>query len=203
MNTIHLSDAQLKVVQTALKAMTRAGLGQFDYMLEEFFPAKCYSIGADIKDLAKPLKQAFFPEYPGNGGPGISLAAKEVKIAYEVEGVITQYLYLKNNNGWFDWTTGSIEPLNLSGEKLPVIDGHEELKYKDFPLGDKKEAHELWTAFRKEQWEKLWAAAEKISLPDCESKVIMEGITEDEFCGHPYVFVRCHKPRNNVSEVKF
>jgi len=195
-NTIHLSDAQLKVVQTALKAMTRAGLGQFDYMLEEFFPAKCYKIGTDIKDLARPLKQELFPEYPNNGGPGISLAAKETQIAYEVEGVITQYLHLKNNGGWFDWTTGSNSPLGLSGEKLPVIDGHEELTYKDYTIPEEHQQLCL-DLFRSTEYTKIRAIIGSMNIPNNDGLEIMEGATDDGFCGHPYIFVRVHKPRNN------
>jgi len=135
---LNLTESQLNVVYNALEAFTRAHTGQFDIWYESTF----YYI--KNKEDRKKFKTLFYDNIrhlndvmkdhilDATNNIGITQSSEESKIAYEISKVIKQFTSVKNNNGYFGYTTCFDGPLQLSQEPTPRID---EFKgYKDFPI---------------------------------------------------------------------
>lgn len=82
-------------------------------------------------------------------------------IAYEIRQTIRQYLTVKNNDGFFDYMhVGFDDPLEVSSEPLPVIEGF--VKEKVFPVSNKEINTKLNRMFKakKPNWPKMWELVE-------------------------------------------
>lgn len=205
---ITLSEEHTKVILTALEAFSRMRIGQFRYALEEVFPKECWDLGWDkMQELERPLKAAFFPNDPPNGGPGIcSEQASDGRIAYEIQKTIQQYRALKKSGGWFgsgyDFD-GNL--LNPSGLPPPKIDGLDEMQYMDFLIPDQQKAYGL---YNQKDYEKLFHHIGKtiLNLPRGDKTEIVEKYIEETPSKIEYknqLYVRVHKPRKPLDSSTF
>jgi hypothetical protein len=203
---ITLSEPQIQVILAALEAFKRFRINQPKTALESIFPKQCWDLGWDkMEELCRPIQQAFFPDYPPNGGPGIcnSSIGKEPQIAYEIQKQIEQYQALKKSNGWFGSGRefdGAI--LNPSGEPPPKIEGLEEMQSKKFLIPDQKKAYEL---YKQEDFNGLWdyVKEEMPDLPSGDTYHIIEGMEDHFYCGSPMLYVEVKKPRKSVENKEF
>ena len=95
------------------------------------------------------------PELPGNSYYGI--VAKEVKdgtIAYEIYSTIRQYLALKKNDGYSGMGTQFRDPLELSGEPLPIIEDFQ--KEKCFVINGKSIVNKIKQYEDSKDFSRMW-----------------------------------------------
>ena len=194
MTTIQLTDNQLRTIQSALETYYRLRSGQIGMALEEVYPDKMLSW--DEKDTMERLvKQMVFPlptnvpddiikHRPGlhaNEAFGIGQKALgDANLAYELYGTIRQYLAVKRNDGWFGCNTSFDDPVKVTEEPLPVIEGF--TKTKLFPV-PKKLQKKVWTYMDKceqktcttEEAQDIWNALDKeMELPQSNFHKIVE-----------------------------
>lgn len=82
-------------------------------------------------------------------------------LAYEIRQTIRQYLTVKSNDGFFNYMNVSFDdPLKVTEEPLPVIEGFE--KSKTFVVEDSKINNQLNKLFKekKPNWQKMWELVE-------------------------------------------
>ena len=82
-------------------------------------------------------------------------------IAYEIRQTIRQYLTVKRNDGFFDYmNVGFDDPLNVSGEPLPTIEGFS--KEKVYAVKNKNINTRLNRLFaaKSPNWKKMWELVE-------------------------------------------
>jgi hypothetical protein len=131
MTTIKLTDKHLRVIELALEVYCRMKLGQFTYAIEEAFGYIC---SVDDKELLEDVhvnlrrilfKDVEFMQKSQHASYGITNeAVGDGREAYEIRQVIRQYRTVKQNDGFFDPRfTSNDDPLKVSGEPLPIIEG--------------------------------------------------------------------------------
>lgn len=153
MNTVKLSNTHLQVISKALEVYSRLKAGQISIALDEAFDFKLTYEERDICE--KFVRQITHKELPSNSYYGV--ACKEIgngQIAYEVLKVFRQYLAVSRNNGYFKHTVDYQEPLKVSTEPLPIIEGFK--TYKDIevhPRAGKKILDYLGKGKYKEMWD--------------------------------------------------
>jgi hypothetical protein len=118
--TIDLQKHHVDTILLALEVLQRLHLGQFRMALETAFKKKSMKFGWDkLAELERPLKEAYFPEYPGNSGPGIcGDITQEAKVAFEIQNLLELCLALRETEE-FDALAPVLTP---SGLPLPVIE---------------------------------------------------------------------------------
>ncbi len=207
---IELSDSQIRVLLAALEAFQRFRINQPKAAFEQIFPKQCHDLGWDkMEELCRPIQQAFLPDYPSNGGPGICNPSigKEPQIAYEIQKQIEQYQALKKSNGWFGSGRefdGAM--LNPSGEPPPKIDGLEEMLCKDFLIPEEYQDG-IFVLIWANDYEKLWETVKEAlpDLPHGDKMEILEKDTEETPWNetNEKYHVRVHKPRKPVENKEF
>lgn len=169
--TITLEEHHVNAVMMALEVLQRLHLGQFRIALAEAFKKKYLELGFDkFQELEVPLKEAIFPEYPGNGGPGIcGDTTQEAKVAFEVQKAIELCLALRKSGGFFGYGKefdGNI--LCPSGLPTPVIEEVKEVVTIPFPEEFQEKAVSILERYGKDghstvdQSTELWSMAPKI-----------------------------------------
>lgn len=163
-----------------------------------------------MEELCRPIQQAFLPDYPSNGGPGICNPSigKEPQIAYEIQKQIEQYQALKKSNGWFGSGRefdGAM--LNPSGEPPPKIDGLEEMLCKDFLVPEECQ-DTVRHLIENKSYQKLWDIINDVipSLPRGDKMEIVKVFDKDvhwTLAQHTKYHVRVHKPRKPVENKEF
>lgn len=175
-HNLKLTDAQLAVIKDALKAYSRAQMGQFKIAFEQIFyccPDKEYKekylkepllnwhLGNALENL---LKVSLFKADSGftepHAGAGIGNVSEQGKIAYEVMTVIDQFLSVQENDGFWPNTLRRqfAEPLQLSKNPLPEIEGFQ--KFKDFPMPKEYTFH-LRKATEKKDYKTAWGIVDQ------------------------------------------
>lgn len=120
MNTLKVSDKQLRVIQNALELYARIGIGQFDRVLDEFWDIK-----GDRQTARRYLDMAHveITGYPANAGISISMAESKFKIAWDIYRIIRKNLFDKNPYKVAGFTPVDGDPVyRLSDETLPVLE---------------------------------------------------------------------------------
>ena len=191
--TITLHEHHVNAILMSLEVLQRLHLGQFRIALETAFKKKSLDLGWDkMTELEKPLKEAYFPEYPVNGGPSIcGDTTKEAKVSFEIQKAIELCLALRDSGGLFKSGTrfdgNTLAPSNLP---LPVID---EIKEDvTIPFIEEHQAEALEIHQRAEvkkgnglkDYQRLWELAPK-TRGDQNRIVIEDGI----------VVLKVHRPR--------
>lgn len=204
---IEFADYHVPVLLAALEAFQRFRINQPRTALEEIFPKECWELGYDrMEKIVAPIQEAFFPDHPTNGGPGIcsERAGKEAHLAYEIKKTIQQYLALKKSNGWFGSTVdfdGNL--LNPSGNPPPKIEGLDEMQYKSFLIPDQKTAKDLYESA---DYEALWKLI-KENMPDLPMgssyEIVSKDLNADLWRDGEKLYVRVHKPRKKLDGEKF
>jgi hypothetical protein len=153
---LKLTKNQMGVICRALEALERAQMGQFKIALEQIFEFE-YD-----KEYRKHLKDVSWDEYnaleqmlksfifnrdsgtqQNNSYFGIAGTSESAKIAYEINKVLSQFLAVEQNDGYWQPVYRSYDdPLHLSQE--PIAEVAEFQKYKDFPIPKKH-----WSELRK------------------------------------------------------
>jgi hypothetical protein len=153
---LKLTKNQMGVICRALEALERAQMGQFKIALEQIFEFE-YD-----KEYRKHLKDVSWDEYnaleqmlksfifnrdsgtqQNNSYFGIAGTSESAKIAYEINKVLSQFLAVEQNDGYWQPVYRSYDdPLHLSRE--PIAEVAEFQKYKDFPIPKKH-----WSELRK------------------------------------------------------
>jgi hypothetical protein len=204
---ITLSEPQIQVILAALEAFQRFRINQPKTALEQIFPKQYHDLDWDkMEELCRPIQQAFFPDYPPNGGPGIcnSSIGKEPQIAYEIQKQIEQYLALKKNGGYFgSGREFDGADLNPSGEPPPKIEGLEEMKYKDFLVPEECQ-DTIRHLIENKSYPKLWQIIND-ALPDLPRGDKMEVINKfmDDNGDFRLFHVRVYKPRKKIDGSEF
>jgi hypothetical protein len=91
------------------------------------------------------------------------------QLAYEIRQTIRQYLAVKKNDGYFSHMYVSYDdPLKITGEPLPIIEGFE--KEKIFAVEDgqiNRQLNKLFKLKKDDKWPKMWKLIEEnCGLPD-------------------------------------
>ena len=153
---LKLTKNQMGVICRALEALERAQMGQFKIALEQIFEFE------SDKEYRKHLKDVSWDEYnaleqmlksfifnrdsgtqQNNSYFGITGTSESAKIAYEINKVLSQFLAVEQNDGYWQPVYRSYDdPLHLSRE--PIAEVAEFQKYKDFPIPKKH-----WSELRK------------------------------------------------------
>jgi hypothetical protein len=153
---LKLTKNQMGVICRALEALERAQMGQFKIALEQIFEFE------SDKEYRKHLKDVSWDEYnaleqmlksfifnrdsgtqQNNSYFGIAGTSESAKIAYEINKVLSQFLAVEQNDGYWQPVYRSYDdPLHLSRE--PIAEVAEFQKYKDFPIPKKH-----WSELRK------------------------------------------------------
>lgn len=97
------------------------------------------------------------PHLQGNAAFGV--AHEEMKksggtLAYEIYSTIRQYVALKNNDGYHGRGTDFRDPLELTGVKLPAIEGF--VDEKRFMIKGKAIVNKLLKYEESKDWNKYW-----------------------------------------------
>ena len=189
MNDIKLSDTHLRVINRALEVYFRMRSGQVGIALDTAFD-EC--IDWESRDLIEKMVRKLIIDDKELSSPGASYGFNshkigDAKIAYEIRSVFRQYLAVKNNDGFFDYTTVDFQdPLKASDEPLPEVVNF--VKYIDhvFNPAQSKKINQL---HNKKKYKEAWDYIDelKLDLPSGEGVELVSG-----FNG---VTMRIHKPR--------
>lgn len=170
MNTVKLSNTHLQVITKALEVYSRLKAGQISIALGEAFDFKLTYEERDICE--KFVRQITHKDLSSNSYYGI--ACEEMgngQIAYEVLKVFQQYLAVSSNNGYFGHTVNYLEPLKVSAEPLPIIEGFK--KYKDIEVHPKA-GKKILNFMVKEKYKEMWEYIDTIKgIPKGEKKEIV------------------------------
>jgi hypothetical protein len=128
-----------------------------------------------------------------NGSWGISQpeCGEEAHIAYEVSSTLRQYRFVSENGGFFKFANRSFdEPLEISDEDLPEIEGF--VKYKDYHI-DEADSKQLHAFIEDKNWVSAWGYVDtvlrpKYSIPLSHTSSSIQG-------DNPY-YIRVIKPLN-------
>lgn len=151
---IELTEKQAQIVQMALEIYSRMRMGQFGIALDEAFMDK--SLHWDEREQVETyLKSKFFPELSKNSYYGITSdkTGKDAGIAYEIRQTIRQYMAVKRNDGCYDWTNDYDDPLKVSEEPLPTIEGF--VKWKEVPV-PKKIQRDVIDFYTNKKYKEMW-----------------------------------------------
>ena len=189
MNDIKLSDTHLCVINRALEVYYRMRSGQIGIALDRAYD-KC--IDYDSRDLIEKMIRKLIIDDDKLSSPSASYGFNsdeigDARIAYEIQGVFRQYLAVKRNDGFFDYSTVDFrDPLKASEEPLPEIVNF--IKYIDhvFTPEQSKKINQL---HNKKKYKEAWDYIDnlKLDLPKGEGVELISG-----FNG---VTMRIHKPR--------
>ena len=189
MNDIKLSDTHLCVINRALEVYYRMRSGQIGIALDTAYD-KC--IDYDSRDLIEKMVRKLVIEDEKLSSPSASYGFNsdeigDARIAYEIQCVFRQYLAVKRNDGFFDFSTVDFrDPLKASDEPLPEIVNF--VKYIDhvFTPEQSKKINQL---HKKKMYKEAWNYIDdlKLDLPKGEGTELISG-----FNG---VTMRIHKPR--------
>ena len=189
MNDVKLSDTHLCVINRALEVYYRMRSGQIGIALDRAYD-KCIDYGS--RDLIEKMIRKLIIDDKQLSSPSASYSFNsdeigDARIAYEIQGVFRQYLAVKNNDGFFDYTTVDFrDPLKSSDEPLPEVVNF--VKYIDhvFTPEQSKKINQLHNKKKyKEAWDYIDSL--KLDLPKGEGVELISG-----FNG---VTMRIHKPR--------
>lgn len=199
-NVIHLTDKQLQVIVTALEVFYRMRSGQVGMAIDKAYRDKdiSYDDRDTIENLVKSIafKEIQHPHsYYGFNSPEL----KDGTLAYEIEKTFTEYLSVKNNDGYWGNGCNFNGPLRTTQEPLPIIEGFRD--YKDFPL-TRAQTRKILPHYYKKDYVKMWQAYDKLKLglPKGEKYQILTDILLDKQ-GEAYerVIVRITKPRKDTT----
>jgi hypothetical protein len=188
MNDIKLSDTHLRVINRALEVYYRMRSGQIGIALDTAYD-KC--IDWDSRDLIEKMVRKLVIEDEKLSSPSASYGFNsdeigDARIAYEIQCVFRQYLAVKRNDGFFDYSTVDFrDPLKASDEPLPEVVNF--VKYIDhvFNSAQSKKINQLHNKKKyKEAWDYIDSL--KLDLPKGECVELLSG-----FNG---VTMRIHKP---------
>ncbi len=142
---LELTEKQAAVVMQALEAFSRASMGQFKYALQEMFPhiPLNYADGEELEHLIRQrlnliaLEKGKDPYFPIESDTSWGIYQQDKchngSIAWPIYQALRQYLAVKRNDGYFDWSFVTYDdPADCGGEPAPTIEAC--VKYKDFPL---------------------------------------------------------------------
>jgi hypothetical protein len=189
MNDVKLSDIHLCVINRALEVYYRMRSGQIGIALDRAYD-KC--IDHDSCDLIEKMVRKLVIEDEKLSSPSASYGFNsdeigDARIAYEIQCVFRQYLAVKRNDGFFDYSTVDFrDPLKASDEPLPEVVNF--IKYIDhvFTPEQSKKINQL---HKKKMYKEAWNYIDdlKLDLPKGEGVELISG-----FNG---VTMRIHKPR--------
>lgn len=184
---LKLTKNQLGVIARALEAFERAQLGQFKMSLEQIFE---FEVDEEYrKNLKQPnwdeyqaleqiIKTTIFTRESDVQRPhtyfGITQASESAKISYEIQKVIQQFLFVENNDGFWDDYRTCDDPLTISKEPIPEVVDFK--KYKDFPIPEK-------------EWKKLrekWGEGDISAMWEITKKYIPENVEGDRLEIYPF-----------------
>jgi hypothetical protein len=189
MNDVKLSDTHLCVINRALEVYYRMRSGQIGIALDTAYD-KC--IDYDNRDLIEKMVRKLIIDDNKLSSPSASYGFNsneigDARIAYEIQCVFRQYLAVKRNDGYFDYSTVDFrDPLKASDEPLPEIVNF--VKHIDhvFTPEQSKKINQLHNKKKyKEAWDYIDSL--KLDLPKGEGIELVPG-----FNG---VTMRIHKPR--------
>lgn len=162
-SVVHFTDKQLQVIVTALSCYYRLRSGQVGIAMDEAYRDK--DIGYDDREIIeKAVRSIAFKEiqhphsYYGFNSPEL----KDGTLAFEIEKTLTEYLSVKNNDGYWGSGCNFSGPLPTSTkEPLPIIEGFRD--YKDFPLS-RAQTKKILPHYHKNDYKKMWEAYDKLKL---------------------------------------
>ena len=189
MNDVKLSDNHLRVINRALEVYYRMRSGQIGMALDTAYD-KC--IDWDSRDLIEKMVRKLIIADDNLSSPGAGYGFNnekigDARIAYEIQCVFRQFLAVKRNDGYFDYSTVDFaDPLKASDEPLPEIVNF--VKYIDH-LFTPEQSKRINRLHGKKEYTKAWDYIDglKLDLPKGESVELISG-----FNG---VTMRIHKPR--------
>jgi hypothetical protein len=198
---IHLTDRQIQVIVTALSCYYRLRSGQVGIAMDEAYRDK--DISYDERDvIEKVVRTIAFKEiqhprsYYGFNSPEL----KDGTLAFEIEKTLTEYLSVKNNDGYWGSGCDFNGPLRTTKEPLPIIEGFAD--YKDFPL-TRAQTKKILPHYHNNDYKKMWETYDslKLGLPKGEKYQITIGQFEgkDAVVGgsNERIIVRITKPRKD------
>lgn len=201
-NVVHLTNKHLQVIVTALSCFYRLRSGQVGMAMDEAYRDKDISYD-DRENIENLVKSIAFKEikhansYYGFNSPEL----KDGTLAFEIEKTLTEYLSVKNNDGYWGNGCNFNGPLPTSSkEPLPIIEGFRD--YKDFPL-TRAQTKKILPYYHKNDYKKMWKAYDslKLDLPKGEKYQITTGqfVGDDaEYEGsNERIIVRITRPRKD------
>ena len=192
MTTITFTDKHLLVIEQALEVYNRLRLGQIKIALDEAFPDKHLDYDAG-NALEKEVRKVIFPELTDSRASyGVGQHKGNGEIAYEIRQTLRQYISVKNNDGYFDHSFRNFDdPLKLSEEPLPIIEGFD--KSKTFVIKGKKTNDRLHTLIEAKDFTQLWKEIDKYfqdAMPKCsQSKIVYN----EETGNHELICTKAYK----------
>jgi hypothetical protein len=189
MNDIKLSDTHLRVINRALEVYSRLRSGQIGIALDETYDKL---IDYDSRDLIEKMVRKLIIDDKdlSNSGGNYSFNNSKMgdaKIAYEIRSVFRQYLAVKNNDGYFDFSTVDFnDPLKASEEPLPEIVNF--VKYIDH-LFTPEQSEKINQLHNKKEYKKAWDYIDSLELD------VPRGDRVELVSGFNGVTMRIHKPR--------
>lgn len=189
MNDVKLSDNHLRVINRALEVYYRMRSGQIGIALDSAYD---HLIDYDHRDLIEKMVRTLVINDKSLSSPGASYEFNndkigDARIAYEIQSTFRQYLAVKNNDGYFDYSTVDFrDPLKASDEPLPEIVNF--VKYIDH-LFTPEQSKKINQLHNKKKYKEAWDYIDnlKLDLPKGEGLELISG-----FNG---VTMRIHKPR--------
>ena len=197
-NVIHLTDRQLQVIVTGLEVFYRLRSGQVGIAMDLAYRDKglSYNETEAIENLVKSMafKEIKHPNsYYGFSSPEL----KDGTLAYEIEKTLTEYLSVKNNDGYWGSGCNFNGPVRTTQEPLPIIEGFRD--YKDFPL-TRAQTKKVLPHYHNNDCKKMWEAYDKLKLglPKGEKYQILTDIATEKGENWERIVVRITKPRKDT-----
>lgn len=138
-------------------------------------------------------------EYFGITSPEV----KDAQLANEIYSTIRQYTSLRKSNGFYGSTTGFNDPLKLTAEPLPEIEGFEDLKTKTFDLpADFSEKYldvsdSSCTRITSEGWDVIHDTI-KLACPELKSKTMLIVKFDDDWTNARVVVNGARREESNL-----
>ena len=189
MNDIKLSDTHLRVINRALEVYSRMRSGQIGMALDEAYDK---FIDYDSRDLIEKMVCQLIINDKDLFSRGSSYSFNnpkmgDAKIAYEILATFRQYLAVKNNDGYFDYSTVHFsDPLKASEEPLPEIVNF--VKYMDHLLTP-EQSKKINQLHNKKKYKEAWEYIDSLKLD------VPRGERVELVSGFNGVTMRIHKPR--------
>ena len=189
MNDVKLSDTHLCVINRALEVYYRMRSGQIGIALDRAYD-KC--ISWDSRDLIEKMVRKLVIEDEKLSSPSASYGFNsdeigDARIAYEIQCVFRQYLAVKRNDGFFDYSTVDFrDPLKASDEPLPEIVNF--VKYIDHVF-TRSQSIKINKLLNEEKYKEAWNYIDSLKLD------IPKGEGTELISGFNGVIMRIHKPR--------
>jgi len=199
---ISFTDKQLSLIQSALEILYRLRSGQVGMAMDIVYFDKGLSWD-EQQDIERFIRDIVFNGEKDRSAPAneptaysaaFGVGNKEIgegNLAYEIEKTIRQYLSVKKNNGYWEVNCGFYDPLKITDEPLPEIEGFN--KWIDFPL-TVAQSKKILRHYTKKDYLKMWQEYDKLELdlPKCEKREIIPIDAEKK------VVIRCHKPQKKT-----